>query len=401
MNILQITNKFPYPPKDGASVCIWNMTESFAFAGHSVTVLALNTNKHHTDFSAETANLPNNIQIYPIDINTDRKAFALLFNLMFSKLPYTATRFYSKAFENKLIELLDANKYDVIQIELPYQAYYIPIIRKHSNALISLRLHNVENEIWKRLAINEKSKFRRDYIDDLAQRIENFEVNMLKEADCFIPVTKRDCDYFISLGIDKPHLVAPIGIQSRYVDSVKVSHTSLNYLFIGTLDWQPNVEGLLWFLDNVWKEVIKIQSDKQFYIIGRYAPEDLAETLKRYPNTTFLGAVDNAINYMKSYAVMVVPLQSGSGMRVKIIEGMAAGCAIISTAMGAEGVDAVDGESIIIANSAYEFIEKIKNTSVETTNAVANNAKNFLLTNYNAENIANSVLRFYDGLLSS
>ena len=128
MRILQICNKFPYPPKDGGVIATFSMLKGFYITGHAITVATINTSKHYTN----KANLPFEIarmaEYYDVYKYTNPHIFGAIWNLLFSCKPYTATRFTSRKFEKTLVEILHSHTYDIIQIEGLYMFQYIPVI---------------------------------------------------------------------------------------------------------------------------------------------------------------------------------------------------------------------------------------------------------------------------------
>jgi glycosyltransferase involved in cell wall biosynthesis len=123
------------------------------------------------------------------------------------------------------------------------------------------------------------------------------------------------------------------------------------------MDWQPNIEGVKWLLEAIWPKIHRRFPDLELYLAGRSFPEHLMHT--PVPGVIFSGTVPDATAFMEDKAVMLVPLRSGSGMRVKILQGLAAGKTVISTTVGAEGIDAVPGREILLADTPEEFLDRI------------------------------------------
>jgi glycosyltransferase involved in cell wall biosynthesis len=397
MKILQIHNKVPYPPKDGGSIAVYNLSEGFAKLASKVDILALNTNKHFADIQAVNEQLPEGIKIHAFDINTDIHLYKLLLNFFFSKQPYNAVRFINKEFGYKLVELLKEKKYDVIQIEGLYMLPYLDIIRSFSKAIVAYRAHNIEYEIWQRTYHNEKSFIKRNYLKVLYKRIKRFESSYLNTYDVLIPITQRDADNLNKLGNTKPYFVSPTGITIKADLQLPEEYNPNKLFHLGSMDWHPNQEGLVWFLENVWKKVIEKNPQLTFTLAGRNAPRDFVKKISSYKNVVFEGEVESAADFMNNHSIMIVPLLSGSGMRIKLIEGMAHGKVIITTTLGAEGIPAKDMREILIADTADEFIkkiyyilehpEKLKKISLEAKSFISNNFDNFA--------ISKSLLDFY------
>ena len=357
MNILQVTNKVPYPTTDGGAIACMNLTRGFSLLGHQVTVLAMNTLKHKTllDEIPETVRDLSDFRFVQVDARIS-KADALK-NLLFSAKPYNAVRFVDKAFEKTLIELLKGKKFDIIQFEGLYVCPYIPVVRKYSDATIVYRAHNIEHEIWERSSKLAKGG-KKWYYKLLSRRIRRFEKGFMNRYDLLVPITERDGIILDKLGNKKPKHVSQTGIDSSVLipNSKTLEYPSLFH--IGSLEWAPNQEGIIWFIENCWPEIHHLFPDLKFYLAGRNAPHWLVQKIVG-PNIVFLGEVEDAYDFMNSKAIMIVPLLSGSGMRIKIIEGMALGKSIVTTPIGTEGISTTSGTNILIAEDKAEFIKAV------------------------------------------
>ena len=357
MRILQLMNKVPWPPKDGGAIACLNMTKGFSMLGHEVTVLSMNTLKHHIRIKDLPSNIRSEADFRLVDVPASIHWFEAVLNLLFSRLPYNAERFISDQFSMELIKLLSEKTFDVIQLEGLYLCPYIPVIRKHSKALIAYRAHNIEYEIWERTATLSKG-LRSNYLRNLSRRIKRFEISYLNSYDVLIPITDRDGMILDSLGNVKPRHTSQTGIDfaSLVPTAKKLEFPSLFH--IGALDWAPNQEGLIWFFDHCWTKIHNENPDLKFYLAGRNAPEWFERHLN-LEGVEYLGEINDAYDFINSKAIMVVPLFSGSGMRIKIIEGMALGKTIVTTDIGTEGIPTENGNNILIANDADQFTEAI------------------------------------------
>jgi polysaccharide biosynthesis protein PslH len=398
MNILQIANKFPYPPKDGGSIATLNLGKSFASLGHKVTILAINTSKHFTDPSLIPAELSSRIRFISVPVDTGISVPKLLMNLLFSRMPYNAERFISPAFDQRLRELLDSEEFDIIQLEGLYLAPYIRTIRTCSKAKVVMRAHNIEHEIWQRTVTQQKG-LRRWYISNLACRIRRMELHYLNLYDAVLPITSRDGEILRKLGCRIPFHVVPMGVNAGELipDNSMLEYPSVFH--IGALDWIPNQEGLKWFFENAWGLVLEKHPDLHFYLAGRNAPQYFKEL--PYPNIIFSGEVDDAYHFIRSKAVMIVPVLSGSGMRIKIIEGMALGKAIVTTTIGTEGIATTHGRDILIADDPEQFARNVC-ALVENRNycmEIGENARSFVARHYDNGAITSSLAEFYQSLL--
>lgn len=357
MNILQVTNKVPYPTTDGGAIACMNLTRGFYLLGHQVTVLAMNTLKHKTslDKIPEPVRDLADFRLVPVDARISN--WEALKNLLFSSAPYSAIRFIDSSFEKELINLLKEKKFDVVQLEGLYVCPYIPVIRKYSDAKIVYRAHNIEHEIWERTSELAKG-WKKWYLKKLSKRIKKFEKKILNKYDLLVPITERDGVILDKLGNKKPRHVSQTGIDSSVLIPNAKSLEYPSLFHIGSLEWAPNQEGIIWFIKNCWNEIHTRFPELKFYVAGRNAPQWLIQKIVG-PNIVFFGEVEDAYDFMNSKAIMIVPLFSGSGMRIKIIEGMALGKSIVTTPIGTEGISTTSGVNILIAESREEFIESV------------------------------------------
>ncbi|NPA43965.1 MAG: glycosyltransferase family 4 protein, partial [Chlorobi bacterium] len=351
---------------------------------------------HYVNINDIKKQLPKNIKIISVDINTDISPINALKNLLFTKLPYNAQRFINENFKASLQNLLSKNEYDIIQIEGLYMMPYIDIIRKHSNAKIAFRAHNIEHEIWEQTLKQEKNFLKKSYLKIIVKRMKQFELSFINKYDLLIPITQRDAEIFKTLGNNKKTIVCPTGVDTSKYKSKKRNFEEISLFHLGSLDWTPNQEGLIWFLDNVWSEITKQKLNITFSIAGRNAPNWLIEKFKKYNNINYLGEIDDALKFMQENNIMIVPLLSGSGMRIKIIEGMASGNIVISTSKGAEGINGKHNKDLIIANTKEDFLNTIKNITNKKIpiKEISINAQQFILNNFDNFAITKSLIDF-------
>ncbi len=398
MRILQICNKAPFPPKDGGCIAMNNLTQGLIDGGHTVKVLAITTPKHFVELNELPADYRAQTNIELVFIDTAVKPIPALLNL-FSGESYNIIRFYSKAFEEKIIEILKRETFDIIQLESLYVSMYTDVIRRHSNAKIVLRAHNVEHRIWERNAATADNLAEKIYFNLLAKRLKKYESEILHSIDAIAAITKEDAQWFSGQGINKPVEIIPFGIDLKKIsaeESITAEHPSVFH--IGAMDWQPNVEGIKWFLDHAWKEVHQQHPALKLYLAGRGMSEEFKKL--DIPNVVVVGEVENAHWFIRSKGLMLAPLLSGGGMRVKIIEGMALGKVIVTTAIGAEGIDCENNKNILIARDAAAFVKSINAyvSSQDYLMKIGEDAKRLATQSYNNSDICRRLASFYQNL---
>ena len=392
MRVLQICSKPPYPAVDGGCMAMNNITRGLMEAGVEVNILTVATHKHPLHLNQIDKEYLDNTKIKSVFLDTKVKFRDAFINL-FSDKSYNIERFYSKEFEQLIASSLDQNSYDAILLEGLYVTPYISVVRRHTDAKLIYRSHNVEHQIWKRNYEQESSPIKKKYLKLLVKRLEKYELSVLNAVDAIAPITKMDKTQLEHLGAKRPMEVIPFGIDLND-NQLKESKPGIRVFHIGAMDWIPNQEGIKWFVNKVWSKLIVQHPDLQLHLAGRSMPDWMLKMNKK--NVTIHGEVDNAVDFITENNIMIVPLFSGSGMRIKIIEGMACGKAIISTKIGAEGIDYNNGTDILIANTENEFVEQM-NLLINTPDLIpeiGNNARKLVENYYSNTQITKQLISF-------
>ncbi len=357
MRILQLCNKPPYPPIDGGSKAMHNLTRGLLAAGHQVKVLCISTPKNTLDRSQLPEDYLRHTRIEDVYVDT-RVNLVDAFTDLVTADNYNISRFFSPDVDIRLIRLLSEEEFDVVQLESLFVSPYIPTIRRYSKAAIVLRSHNLEHVIQDRIATGEKNFLKRPYRKFLAKQLEAYEMAVLDRVDAVAAISPSDAQHFAEHGTRTPITTIPFAVNpAEYEVEERKKPGKVTFFHLGSMDWLPNEEGVRWLLAEVWPKVLAQRPDARLDLAGNKMPDDLmASTIK---GVTIRGRVKNAQHFMRDRQVMVVPLFSAGGMRVKIIEGMALGKPVISTPIGAEGIDHTEGLNILIARTANEFAQHI------------------------------------------
>ncbi len=395
MKILQLCKKFPFPLKDGESIAVTYLSRAMQNMGCEVSLLAMNTTKHYFDLATLPKSFNHYHHIWTVEVDNRINPLAAFANL-FSTQSYHIQRFISNDYANKLIEILSENQFDVIQLETLYLTPYIDLIRQYSSAKIVLRSHNVEFEIWERLTANEPNALKKVYLNYLTKKLRNFELAQLPKLDAILAITERDLALYRSFDYENEGIVVPIGLEiSAYQPDFNSFDQPLSISFIGSLDWQPNLEGLRWFLSETWQVLQAAFPNLEFHIAGRNTPDEIKNIGLK--NVIVHGEVPDAQEFISKYSLMLVPLLSGGGMRAKILEGMALGKVVLSTSVGIEGIPVNNGDEAYIANTTEEFRAAIHYCYAQNgeLKMMGQNARHFIEENYSNALMAEKTLQFY------
>ncbi len=395
MKILQLCKKFPFPLRDGESLAVNNLSRALKEEGCEITLLTMNTKKHFY----KKKNLPDAFahydEVVTVDVDNRIKLWDAFKNL-FTEESYHISRFVSPAFSNRLKSILQNQEFDLIQLETLYLAPYIPLIKSLTDAPVAMRAHNVEHEIWERITKNTSFFLKKWYLKYLTEKLKTYEIQQLNNFDLLIAITKRDLKKFEQMGFSNRGITVPIGISPEdYAPNFNSYQDQLSMSFIGSLDWMPNQEGLVWFLDEVWEKIQKQFPEMKLHIAGRNTPDWILAMKKK--NVIIHGEVPSAKQFINKHSLMVVPLRSGSGMRAKILEGMALGKTIITTSIGLEGIHAQDRSEVLVADTPEDFIKSLNfcYQSNGELKQVGKRALDFVGQHYDSRDIGKKLVKTY------
>lgn len=399
MKVLQLCNKPPYPPVDGGTMAMDSITQGLLQEGCEVRVLAVETDKH----PARQGHLPDtyreatrfeavyvNLRVNPFDA-----AVAMLCGES-----YHVKRYVSHTFADKLRDVLQQEQFDVVHVESIFLTPYVPLIRKYSNAKVILRAHNVEHLIWRRVARSTRHGLKRWYLKHLSLTLRAYELEHVNDYDGVACITRNDADYFKANGCRRPIIVIPFGITlPGNPDKSIVPQNGFLY-HIGAMDWMPNREGVEWLLEKVWPVVHREVPQAHLFLAGRKMPERWMQA--HIDGVTVVGEVPDAQAFIADKQINIVPLLSGSGIRVKIIEAMASGKTVVTTTMGAAGIDYTDGENLLIADTPDDFARQIKRLLSDTTysHRVGEAAARLVAERYDRRRLASRLMEFYNERLA-
>jgi polysaccharide biosynthesis protein PslH len=359
MKVLQLYYKMPFPQYDGGAISLYNSSLGLLSQGVELRVLAMNQYGSGCDLALIPEGFRHSTGFRAVEIDNRVKPLAA-FRGLIRGTTYFAGRFRSTSFSEVLISILKENTFDIIQLEHLYLCLYLPEIRKHSAARVVLRPQNIEHQIWDRYYRGIKNPAKRGWLRLETEKLKRFETGAAQAVDAIIALSSKDADWFRDHAPGTPVTDVPIGVDlERFAENTIQANQGETPLFyhLGSMDWRPNVEGLEWFIREVMP-LLKVRFPLiRIHLAGKHMPRWFFEQADE--NLLVEGMVPDAFDFQQDKAVMLVPLLSGSGIRVKIIEGMAMGKAIISTTIGAEGLPLEDGRNILIADTPERFVAQI------------------------------------------
>lgn len=375
-----------------------NITRGLLAAGHQVKVLCLSTPKHPLVLADIPADFRARTGIEGVFVDTSLNVVDAFTDLITAE-NYNVSRFFSPDLDIRLIRLLSQEVFDIVQLESLFMTPYIPNIRRYSRAPIVLRSHNLEHVLQERIATGERHFLKKPYRKFLAKQLKDYEMSVLDRVDGIAAITPADAAHYQAHGTRTPIVTIPFGVDpAEYAAPLPAGPPV--FFHLGSMDWLPNEEGVRWLLEQAWPLVLKTHPHARLDLAGNKMPDYLLRT--DAPGVTVQGRVEDAHAYMAARHVMVVPLFSAGGMRVKIVEGMAMGRCVISTTMGAEGIECTDGTDILLADTPEAFAARITGLLDDpaAVSRIGAAARDLVDRCYSDTPIVRDLVAFYGSLLA-
>jgi polysaccharide biosynthesis protein PslH len=253
MKIFQLCLKPPLPAKDGGCIAMNNITQGLLEAGHQVKVLTIFTHKHDFEPDSMPAEYVRSTGIEGVYVDTRLNVMDAFANVMTSD-SYNITRFFSPDMDRKIASLLKREKFDIIHLESLFMTPYLPTLKRHSKAPVVLRSHNLEFVIWEKIAFGTRNIAKRAYLKYLSNRLKEYELKALDSVAGIAAISEDDLRRFKKLGVKKPIRTIPFGIRMEDYTPAE-SKPELALFHLGAMDWSPNLEGIIWFLEAVWPNI--------------------------------------------------------------------------------------------------------------------------------------------------
>jgi glycosyltransferase involved in cell wall biosynthesis len=305
---------------------------------------------------------------------------------LFSPDPFNAAKDYDPALRARARQLLDEARYDLVVCDFVQMARNAIGIWDGASVLFE---HNVEAEIFERHSRTDEGWIRRRFMGYQAAKMRRFEGWAGRQFTRVVAVSERDKEQYERrygwTNVD----VIDTAVDIDYYRPNDCAKQAGTVLFVGSLDWLPNVDGLRWFVAEVWPLVRRDQPEARLRLVGRNPTSEI-QSLAEHPGVELVGPVPDTRPWLADSEVSIVPLRIGGGTRLKVFEAMAMGLPVVSTPLGAEGLQVQSGEHLLLAEGAEKVAEAVVRLlrSEELRMALGRAARNLVVTRFSSESVA-------------
>lgn len=390
MKVLFISALLPYPLHSGGQVRIYNLLKAAAKT-HEITLLSYIRNNSEKKY-LEKLNFVKTAEVFMRGRALQMK---YLIPSIFGKLPLLMESYVNRAMSERIAELMEKEKFDLIHLE-PFYVY--PVIPKNLNTPIVVSEHNIEYQVYADHADTYGNIIVKQLLKTDGLKLKKYERQIWRDADRIVAVSTEDAGVIKEyLHQDKTDVVA------NGVDLVKfkyhkrmINTDEPKFLFVGNFLWMPNTEAVKKLIYQIWPEIQKILPRAKMRIVGKHIPDKLNSDLTR-AGIEYREKVTNIEDEYANADMMLAPLGIGGGSKFKILEAMASGLPVITTHEGVQGLDVREGTDYLAAASTEDYILQIKRIIGDKNLGVklSRSARSIIENKYSWENIGSEFIKVW------
>jgi polysaccharide biosynthesis protein PslH len=357
--LLALTNMLPYPPTNGGQMRDWEVLRALASLGCEIHLLSFGRNEHLDEQLNEIRKVCASIEVisHPQMSLSSSGDYLGRFRALLDRLPYAVTRYQSKAMHGRIVQWVEAGRVDAVLSNMPYLVANVPATLP---VPLIVNCHNIEHMILRRYLPFERNPLRRAYAWIECRKLERWEKEGCSQASLLLVCSVYDRSVMEKLCPAVPVAVVPNVIDAdHYVASDQSNDPTL--LYNGGMDWFPNRDAVEFFVTAILPQLRVLVPGIRFVVAGRNPSEIFRRRFATQSDVEFTGTVPDMRPFISRSSVCVVPLRIGSGTRLKILEAAAMAKPIVSTSLGAEGLDFIPCQEIMIADEPQAFAHAVAN----------------------------------------
>lgn len=395
MRVLFLSTKGPLPTNDGHSLRTYNLLKQMALS-HEIYLLSFVKYPEEYQYLNELKNICKIINYFDLEENKSRlKMVYSLFKSLVSLQPFVALKYFKKNMRLSITKTIERYNIDVVHIDILPMGIYLS---SFCNLPTLLNAHNAESLLLNRQVINEKNWLKRLYLSSQQKKLRFFELDLANKVDYIITCSIDDKNFFEASAPKTPVAVIPNGVDIVFFEAKEeIIEQEMRIVFVGGLNWFPNLDGLQWFDQEILPHINKKYPNLCIHVIGR---NEKNYNWKHFKQFHMEGFVPDVRPYLEMASVVIVPLRIGGGTRLKILDAMSMSKAIVSTTIGAEGLGVIDGVNILLRDTPLAFAEGIIELieDLEKRKSLKKAARLYVEDKYQWTSIGSDLLSLYEEL---
>lgn len=394
MNVLYLFPYLPTPPVSGGALRVYHILKHLV-RHHNVTVAGYSENGDLQHFKKAFPELKDKMHFISRNYRVKNKHRRLLqFYSQFTSHSYWYHWAKSVPFEQELNDLLESRNFDIVQAEFASMGHF----DLKTDAIRILDAHNVEYDNFQRMSSLDWSWIRKKFYKREFEKSYREEIRAFKKQDGIMVTSERDGAIIAKDVPEVPRFVVPNGVDTEYFTSNGEEPEPYSIVFTGAMKYVPNYDGMIYFLDEIFPLIQKQQPEAKVYIVGSKPPPVLQE--RRSRSVIVTGFVEDVRPYIDRASVFVVPLNMGSGTRLKVVEALSMKKPVVSTSIGCEGIEVDDREHLLIRDKPEAFAEAVLQLFKDETlrRKLISNGYDLVQSTYDWHVIGESIDRAYQKL---
>ncbi|MEK6641783.1 MAG: glycosyltransferase family 4 protein [Nitrospirota bacterium] len=364
MKILWLSHLLPYPPKGGVQQRSYNLLREVA-SQHEVWLLAFNQVsllpklEQIEEARHELKKICKGVEVVNIPSDASRWRWLwLVVHSLFTLAPYTLNWLKSQEMRNKLREQVGRTRFDLIHFDTISLAVYAGDVGATPKVL---NHHNIESDMMYRRSMKDQNVLKKSYLFIEANKLRSCEKRLAPEFDLNFTVSDLDRQRLVSIAPGIHTAVIPNGTDTSFFSPSRHVHPKpKSLIFAGGMKWYPNRDAMLFFFREVWPLLKKVEPESTFTVIGRLPPPEIVQLSQTDKSIKVAGFVEDVRPLIAEAEIYVCPIRDGGGTRLKILDALAMGKALVSTSIGYEGLELVPEHDLLVADTPVEFVKQIK-----------------------------------------
>ena len=397
MNILYITTKSPLPTNDGHSLRTYNLLRAVA-AKHSISLISFVKFPIEYSYKSDLEKICSSVSLLSLPENNSRSSLCMSAAAnLFQTVPFVAQKYKLKVMRDAILHQLDQRHFDLVHLDMLPLGVYLDDIKRPT----LLNAHNVESALLRRKAEGMNKGPVKRYFLNQAERLEQFEWMVVSRVNHIVTCSEEDRSIITSLAPGTSVSVVPNGVDTIFYKPDVLSEVNSSRLgFVGGMNWFPNKDAIIWFDEKIIGKIHQHDPTIVLDVVGR---DDGGMRLQHQHSIKMHGFVDDVRPYVQNAAVVIVPIRIGGGTRLKVLEAMSMGKAIVTTSIGVEGIRVEHGTHVLIADTPEDFAQCVSRVQKDEglRNRLGKAARELVCARYQWKAIGESLLNAYQSVVGA
>ncbi len=356
MNILAVTTKSPFPLTEGRALRTYNLLREAA-REHQITLCSYVQSREEQAGLASLREFCRAVHEVPLYLSAPRLALAGdLVRDAVDRAPIHAVKYRRAAMRRLLEGCVRTGAFDLAHLDMLHLGECFPAVASLPTVLVE---HNVESRLLERRLDNVRSVLQRAFLRRQVRKLARYELDLCQRVDHVVAVSDDDRAQLMAMGVTRPVSVVPNAVDVDFFRPATEEPSGDELVYVGSMAWFPNVDAVRFFSTEILPRIAAAIPTVKLTVVGHLPNRGVVADLRNDPRLTFTGLVEDIRPIVTRAAAFVVPLRVGGGTRLKILDALAMGKALVTTPVGCEGLGLTDGAEALVAEDPTQFADRV------------------------------------------